>query len=153
MRLAPIPMAFASQPLEMLQHAADSSRTTHGARSCLDACRVLSVALARALDEAGVDLIVATGFEAGGHRPSFLARAEDGSLAALGSVGLVSSAGGAFFLRRERAKTDVRQEQTLDDVHHFATLVDREQRIRQRKRDYLVRANLRIARPVPIVNR
>lgn len=32
---------------------------------------------ARALDEAGVDLIVASGFEAGGHRPSFLARAED----------------------------------------------------------------------------
>lgn len=36
-----------------------------------------SIAEARMLDEAGVDLIVATGFEAGGHRPSFLARAED----------------------------------------------------------------------------
>lgn len=36
-----------------------------------------SVAEARALDHAGVDAIVATGFEAGGHRPSFLARAED----------------------------------------------------------------------------
>lgn len=32
---------------------------------------------ALALDEAKVDLIVATGFEAGGHRPSFLSRAED----------------------------------------------------------------------------
>jgi len=29
------------------------------------------------LDEANVDLVVATGFEAGGHRPSFLAPAED----------------------------------------------------------------------------
>jgi nitronate monooxygenase len=36
-----------------------------------------SIAEARMLDDAGVDLIVATGFEAGGHRPSFLARAED----------------------------------------------------------------------------
>jgi ADP-ribosylglycohydrolase len=39
MRLAPIPMAFASQPHEMLQHAADSSRTTHGATEAVDACR------------------------------------------------------------------------------------------------------------------
>jgi nitronate monooxygenase len=36
-----------------------------------------SVAEARALEAAGVAIIVATGFEAGGHRPSFLARAED----------------------------------------------------------------------------
>jgi nitronate monooxygenase len=32
---------------------------------------------AAALDEAGVDMIVATGSDAGGHRPSFLRRAED----------------------------------------------------------------------------
>jgi nitronate monooxygenase len=32
---------------------------------------------ARALEAAGVDAIVATGFEAGGHRPSFLRRAEE----------------------------------------------------------------------------
>lgn len=32
---------------------------------------------ARVLDEAGIDLVVASGFEAGGHRPSFLAAAED----------------------------------------------------------------------------
>lgn len=36
-----------------------------------------SLAEARALDDAGVDVIVATGAEAGGHRPAFLARAED----------------------------------------------------------------------------
>ncbi|NJO12396.1 MAG: nitronate monooxygenase, partial [Gammaproteobacteria bacterium] len=36
-----------------------------------------SIAEALALDEAGVDAIVASGFEGGGHRPSFLARAED----------------------------------------------------------------------------
>ena len=36
-----------------------------------------TVAEARALEEAGVDALVATGGEAGGHRPSFLAAAED----------------------------------------------------------------------------
>ncbi len=36
-----------------------------------------SVAEAIALDQSGVSAIVATGFEAGGHRPSFLKRAED----------------------------------------------------------------------------
>ncbi len=36
-----------------------------------------SVAEARALDAAGVDLVVATGLEAGGHRVSFLKRPED----------------------------------------------------------------------------
>jgi nitronate monooxygenase len=36
-----------------------------------------SVAEARALDEGGVDAVVATGSEAGGHRVSFLRRAED----------------------------------------------------------------------------
>ncbi|HEY0662645.1 MAG TPA: nitronate monooxygenase [Lysobacter sp.] len=49
-----------------------------------------SIAEALALDEAGVDLIVATGAEAGGHRPSFLARAEDSLMGTLTLVQLVS---------------------------------------------------------------
>ena len=36
-----------------------------------------SIVEARALEQAGVDLIVATGSEAGGHRPTFIGRAED----------------------------------------------------------------------------
>jgi nitronate monooxygenase len=36
-----------------------------------------TLAEAEALDHAGVNAIIATGFEAAGHRPSFLARAED----------------------------------------------------------------------------
>ncbi|TWT23319.1 nitronate monooxygenase [Luteimonas marina] len=52
----------------------------------LDRCRTLGIATigavttpdeAIALDRAGVDLIVATGFEAGGHRVSFLRQPED----------------------------------------------------------------------------
>jgi len=48
-----------------------------------------SIAEARALDEAGVDAIVATGAEAGGHRPCFLARSEDSLVGTLALVPLV----------------------------------------------------------------
>jgi ADP-ribosylglycohydrolase len=53
MRLAPVPMAFASQPAPAIAHAADSARTTHGARTCLDACRYLAAIVVGALN--GVD--------------------------------------------------------------------------------------------------
>jgi nitronate monooxygenase len=49
-----------------------------------------SIAEARALDDAGVDLIVASGFEAGGHRPAFLARAEDSLMGTLALTPLVA---------------------------------------------------------------
>jgi nitronate monooxygenase len=49
-----------------------------------------SIGEASALDDAGVDLIVATGFEAGGHRPSFLARAEDSLVGTFALTQLVS---------------------------------------------------------------
>lgn len=49
-----------------------------------------TIAEARALDEAGVDLVVATGFEAGGHRPSFLAPAEDSLMGTFALVPLVA---------------------------------------------------------------
>lgn len=68
-------------------------------RTVLDACRrrgivtigtATSIAEAEALDTSGVDLIVATGAEAGGHRPSFLARAEDSLVGTFTLVQLVS---------------------------------------------------------------
>ena len=58
----------------------------------LDACRrrgiqtigaATTLSEGLALDEAGVDVILATGLEAGGHRPSFLARAEDSLIGTL----------------------------------------------------------------------
>lgn len=39
MRLAPVPLFFASDPDKAISMSAESSKTTHGARSCLDACR------------------------------------------------------------------------------------------------------------------
>jgi nitronate monooxygenase len=50
-----------------------------------------SIAEARMLDDAGVDLIVATGFEAGGHRPSFLSRAEDSLMGTFALTQLVAA--------------------------------------------------------------
>ena len=39
MRLAPVPMFFAKDPVRAIQGCADSSRTTHGAVEAVDACR------------------------------------------------------------------------------------------------------------------
>ncbi len=39
MRLAPVPLFFAADPLEAVRLSGESSRTTHGARACVDACR------------------------------------------------------------------------------------------------------------------
>jgi len=48
MRLAPVALRFARMP-ELQAMAVLSSRTTHAAAECLDACRLLAVALDRAL--------------------------------------------------------------------------------------------------------
>jgi nitronate monooxygenase len=50
-----------------------------------------SVAEACALEAAGVDALVATGAEAGGHRPTFLGRAEDALIGTFALVQLVSA--------------------------------------------------------------
>ena len=39
MRLAPVPLFFASDPEHAIHMSGESSRTTHGATTCIDACR------------------------------------------------------------------------------------------------------------------
>ena len=39
MRLAPVPLFFAANPALAIQRSGESSRTTHGAVTCIDACR------------------------------------------------------------------------------------------------------------------
>ncbi len=51
MRLAPVPMFYADNPETALEKSAESSRTTHGAAICLDACRYLAAILIGALRE------------------------------------------------------------------------------------------------------
>lgn len=50
-----------------------------------------SIAEAQALEAAGVDLIVASGSEAGGHRPTFLGRAEDALMGSFALTQLVAA--------------------------------------------------------------
>jgi len=49
MRLAPVPMFFAGDIAKAVHYAAESSRTTHAAAECLDACRLFGGMLVRAL--------------------------------------------------------------------------------------------------------
>lgn len=51
---------------------------------------VTTLAEAEAMDAANVDVILATGFEAAGHRPSFLARAEDSLMGTLALTRVVA---------------------------------------------------------------
>jgi ADP-ribosylglycohydrolase len=53
MRLAPVPMRFAATPAEAIHLAGESSRTTHGARTCIDASRFLAALIVGALS--GID--------------------------------------------------------------------------------------------------
>jgi ADP-ribosyl-[dinitrogen reductase] hydrolase len=49
MRLAPVPLFFAGDPEEAIRLAGESSRTTHGAREAIDACRYLGGLIVGAL--------------------------------------------------------------------------------------------------------
>ncbi|ASA25956.1 ADP-ribosylglycohydrolase family protein [Paenibacillus donghaensis] len=49
MRLAPAVMFYAADPAAALDYAVSSSRTTHAARECLDACRLMGAYLLAAL--------------------------------------------------------------------------------------------------------
>lgn len=58
MRLAPVPLACASDPRQAIERAADSSRTTHGAPACVDACRYLAGLIVGALDGVGQQVLL-----------------------------------------------------------------------------------------------
>lgn len=49
MRLAPVPLFFARDAKAAIANAADSSRTTHGAREAIDACRYMAALIIGAL--------------------------------------------------------------------------------------------------------
>jgi len=51
MRLAPVPLFFANDPKVAIARAGDSSRTTHGAREAIDACRYLAGLIIGALQD------------------------------------------------------------------------------------------------------
>lgn len=49
MRLAPVPMFYFSSPERAIHFSGESSRTTHGAQECIDACRLFGSLLVKAL--------------------------------------------------------------------------------------------------------
>lgn len=53
MRLAPVPLFFARRPKEAIERSAESSRTTHGATTAVDACRYFGALLAGAVNGVG----------------------------------------------------------------------------------------------------
>ena len=53
MRLAPVPLFFVQHPEKAIERSAESSRTTHGAPSCVDACRYFGALLVGAANGAG----------------------------------------------------------------------------------------------------
>jgi len=61
MRLAPVPMFFYPEQASVERFSAESSRTTHGAPVCVDACRLLGVMILRALSAVSKDKVLSAG--------------------------------------------------------------------------------------------
>ena len=62
MRLAPVPMFFASRPSEAIKHAGISSKTTHGAAEAVDACRYYAGLVVGALGGVPKDTLLQSGY-------------------------------------------------------------------------------------------
>jgi ADP-ribosylglycohydrolase len=63
MRLAPVPLFYAANPAEAVAKAGDSSRTTHGAREAVDACRYYAALIVGALQGLSADRLLMPAFE------------------------------------------------------------------------------------------
>ena len=62
MRLAPVPMFYGRDPEEAISRSEESSRTTHGARTCGDACRYFGALLVGALNGIGKEELLSDHF-------------------------------------------------------------------------------------------
>lgn len=62
MRLAPVPMCFAGDPATAIERSADNSRTTHGAKESIDACRYFAGLLVGALDGVDKETLLGPGY-------------------------------------------------------------------------------------------
>lgn len=58
MRLAPVPMFFYPNQAMIVSMSGESSRTTHGARECIDACRLFGFILYRAFNGRAKDSVL-----------------------------------------------------------------------------------------------
>ena len=60
--LAPVPMYFAGDPVEAIDRSADYSRTIHGAKVVVDACRYFASLLVGALHGVDKDTLLSSGY-------------------------------------------------------------------------------------------
>ena len=63
MRLAPVPLYFARDPVKAIDLSGESSRTTHGAQACVDACRYLGALIVGAVRGARKDELLSDRYE------------------------------------------------------------------------------------------
>ncbi|BCV20218.1 ADP-ribosylglycohydrolase family protein [Moorella sp. Hama-1] len=63
MRLAPVPLFYARKPWEAVAKAGESSRTTHGAKEAVDACRYLAALILGAVDGAAKEELLSDHYE------------------------------------------------------------------------------------------
>ncbi len=66
MRLAPAPLFFAQNTALAIQQAGDSSRTTHGTKTCVDACRYMAALIVGALQGVPKEDLLADHYAPGG---------------------------------------------------------------------------------------
>ena len=62
MRLVPIPLYFANNPEQAIAMSAESSRTTHGTETAVDACRYLGALIVGVLQGASRDSLLSERF-------------------------------------------------------------------------------------------
>ncbi len=62
MRLVPVPLFYADDPAKALEMSRQSSRTTHQAKSCLDACQYFAGLIIGALQERPKEELLSAGF-------------------------------------------------------------------------------------------
>ncbi len=63
MRLAPVPLCFVKDPALAVRRSGDSSRTTHGAREAIDACRYFGALLVGAVTGCSKEELLSDHFE------------------------------------------------------------------------------------------
>jgi len=122
MRLAPIPMYYYPDRQLATRYAAESSRTTHGATECIDACRLLAGILVLALEGYGKDEILSAEAEtfSGAEKIIAIARGEyqDKTISQIrGSGYVVQSLEAALwcFLHTDTFETAILQAANLGD--------------------------------------
>ncbi len=65
MRLAPVPMFYAQNAAAAIQNSANSSKTTHGTRTAVDACRYLGALISGALNAIDKEILLSDTYYVG----------------------------------------------------------------------------------------